>query len=140
MWKGLHLMPKPGTMIFGVPTRKPFDSEMRFFEENPNIAGMASRDNKVLLNPYSTHLSQDEINAVSRNEAARVHMRKGTLARPKFGLTKKQKEAFSVYGSEQDQKETIIGRIISGDPSALDATKEQRSYADRLLKAMSKKP
>ncbi len=35
-------------------------------------------------------------------------------------------------------KETIVGRILSGDPSALNYTPEQKLFADTVMKSISK--
>ena len=110
--------------------REPFPSETQFFRQNPNVSGMATEDGRIILSPIST-LSEDEQSSVLINEAARLKMRELGL-RPNFTLTEKQKQAFQFYGSPQDVRETIVARIISGDPSALDVTDEQKAFAESL--------
>ena len=119
--------PLPG----GVPMRQPYASEDDFFKRNPNVSGMATKDNAVILNPYST-LDERQKRAVAINEAARVVMRKEAHLRPDFDLTPEQVKAFASYGSSDDQKATVAARIFSGDDSALDVTPEQRAFVDRL--------
>src|SRR4030095_7825354 len=103
--------------------RAPSPSELKFFRSRPDVAGMAAEDDRIILNPYSP----PEINkdAVIQNETARIQMRtRGP--RPQFELTPEQQRAFAGYGSDQDVRETLVGRIISGDPSAGQITPEQR--------------
>jgi hypothetical protein len=104
-----------------------YQSELDFFKQNPHVTGMAAEDDSVILNPFS-NLSEEEKNAVVMNEIARVIMRKENYT-PEFSLTPKQKSAFANYGSEDEQKRTVMGRIISGDPSAFDVTNEQKQIA-----------
>uniref|UniRef100_A0A6M3J2B6 Putative methyltransferase n=1 Tax=viral metagenome TaxID=1070528 RepID=A0A6M3J2B6_9ZZZZ len=114
-----------------VKERKPTGSEVDYFKNNPNVSGMATSDNAVILNPFSS-LSAQEKAAVLTNEKSRVYMR-GSGIRPDFTLTQKQKKAFSNYGSEQDIKETIAARILSGDPSAGEFPQEQQKWVDDNL-------
>ena len=127
---GLRLKPEVQRLV-----RDPSASELQYFGENPTVSGMAAEDGRVILNPNSG-LSDDERSSVVMNEAARLHMRSGKL-RPAFALTEQQKQQFSTYGTEQDQRETIAARILSGDPSAGDITPEQRQFAKALSKAMN---
>ena len=125
------------------PMRSPFGAEMRsnlfpgeseFFRSNPNVAGMAADDNKIVLNPFSA-LSEQEKQAVSLNEAARIFMRRNNTA-PRFEITDEQRQQFqgTIYdGNDPALRATIAARIFSGDPSALNATPEQKAFAMSLL-------
>tara|TARA_R110000782_G_C14528698_1_gene382076 strand:- start:56 stop:484 length:429 start_codon:yes stop_codon:yes gene_type:complete len=120
--------------LFGFEIRnKLHDGEDSFFKANRKVAGMASEDGKIILNPYSK-LSQQQSNAVAMNEALRLKMRKDNFE-PKFAITDEQKKFFKGT-AYQDKPEfirkTILGRIYSGDPSAM-ATEEQRSVLDKYL-------
>jgi hypothetical protein len=120
--------------------RKPYDSELDFFQKNPTVAGMATEDDRVILNPYS-NLSDTEKQSVALNEAARVKMKKDDALKPKFELTKDQ-EAFLNSNSYQsanddDRKATIAARILSGDPSAGKPTDEQLMFVDTLRKSLA---
>jgi len=120
------------------PIREVSQDEDRWFKKNPKVGGMADfNSGTIVLNPYST-LSEPEKQAVAKNEFARLTMRQNNMV-PNFELTDKQKEAFKKYGGgdELAQKETIVGRIISGDPSALDVTQEQKEFASKVSSAMS---
>jgi len=113
--------------------RPPSPGEDLFFRKNPNIGGRADfNTNTIVLNPYST-LQPREIEAVRTNEYSRLYMRKNKL-KPKFPLTAYQRKAFTPYGSPLERRETIIGRIISGDPSAGDVTKKQREFANKVIR------
>ena len=117
--------------------REPYPGEAEFFKKNPQVGGMATEDGRIILNPYSP-LSSEEKRAVAMNEAARLKMRSSDVERPGFEMTPDQRDFFqtirkgSPYGSEQDIRETIVGRIISGDPSAGNVTPQQRGYAEKL--------
>jgi len=120
--------------LFGFEIRnKLFSGEDAFFKNRPEVTGMAAEDGKIILNPYSK-LTPQEFNAVAMNEALRLKMRKDGF-NPEFAITDDQKKFFE--GTEyQDKPEfirkTILGRIYSGDKSAM-ATEEQRSVLNKYL-------
>ena len=100
---------------------------------NPSVTGMATEDGRIIVNPFS-NLSAAEKNAVVRNESARLWMRQNNFS-PDFELTPQQARFFegSPYANNAvAAKQTIIARILSGDPSAGDVTDEQRIYADMV--------
>jgi hypothetical protein len=121
--------------------RQPYESELEFFEKNPGVSGMATEDNRVILNPYSD-LSEQEREAVVLNERARLAIRNGAVEPPNFVLTPEQMAYFSrinngrPYGNPQDIKETLAARILSGDPSAQKPTRAQLEYVDQLRQAL----
>jgi len=116
--------------------REPYASEMEFFYKNPGTAGMATEDDRVIVNPYS-NLSEIERNALILNETSRVFMHNmPSNERPSFLITPEQGNAFKNYGSEQNIRETIAARILSGDPSAGAATQEQMAFASSLAEKM----
>ena len=117
--------------MYGI--RKPYESEINFFKDRPEVGGMATEDNKIILNPFST-LSPSERSAVAQNEAIRLYMRQNEIA-PEFDLTKSQQKMFMGTEYEKDPvsaKQSILARILSGDPSAKDATLDQTLEAQRL--------
>jgi hypothetical protein len=117
--------------MYGI--RKPYESEIKFFKDRPEVGGMATEDNKIILNPFTT-LSPSERSAVARNEAIRLYMRQNEIA-PEFDLTKSQQKMFMGTEYEKDPvsaKQSILARILSGDPSAKDATLDQTLEAQRL--------
>ena len=120
---------------FGYKVRKPYKGEDDYFKNNPNVTGMAAEDDQIIFNPYSKNIDLD---AVGKNEASRLWMRKKNID-PPFKLTEKQMEFFKGTPYENDPtaaKQSIIGRIISGDPSAQDVTPEQIGWADRILQGL----
>ena len=123
--------------VYGVGMREPYESELEYFKKNPNVAGMAAEDDKIILNPYST-LKPQEQESVKLNEAARVHMRRGMLPAPRYELTPEQQKAFSTYGTGNidDIRQTLAARLLSGDPSALTPTPEQQDYVKQLRQFM----
>ena len=131
-----------GEKTYSYPLRdKLYSGEDEYFKANPNVGGMAAEDNQVIINPYSP-LSDEEKEAVRMNEVARLAMRNG-YERPTFELTPEQQEYFNTMNNgkpystdEQDIRETIIGRILSGDDSAGNVTPEQKKYAEELQKVL----
>ena len=117
-----------------------YPGEETYFKANPNVAGMAAEDDRIILNPYSK-LSPAEKSAVMMNEAARVHMRRGLVEAPRFDLTPEQEQAFSTYGDRKldTMRQTLAARILSGDPSALKPTADQLEYVQRLRQFMGTK-
>lgn len=109
-----------------------FPGEDKFFKENPNVAGMAAEDGTVILNPYSK-LSDVEKQAVAKNEAYRLFMRDKKIV-PDFTITDEQRKQFEGSAYAKDDvalKQTIVARILTGDPSAK-ATDEQRKVAAQI--------
>jgi len=116
--------------------REPYQSEKDYFQKNKNVAGYADfNNNKVVLNPFS-NLSDIEKNAVIKNEKTRLFIRKNNVPLD-FSLTPEQENAFVNYGSDLNKKETIIARIVSGDPSAGNFTPEQKEIADKIAGEIS---
>jgi hypothetical protein len=118
--------------MFGI--RDPYKSELNFFKGRPEVAGMATEDNKIILNPYSK-LSKQEQQAVANNEAIRLFMKVAKVS-PEFELTPEQTKVFK--GTEYEQnpvaaRQTLLARILSGDPSAKDVTEEQQKAAQDFL-------
>lgn len=122
-----------------VEMRKPYAGELKYFKKNPNVAGMATEDNKVILNPYS-NLNPDQYQSVAVNEASRIFMRRPEL-KPDFELTTQQKNFLDTTtyrnASEDDRRATIAARILSGDTSAGIPTPEQNMFVDKLKNAFS---
>lgn len=122
----------------GIKTRKPYDTELEYFKKNPNVAGMATEDNKVILNPYS-ELNEDQYKSVALNEAARIVMR-SPQNMPNFDLTDQQKRFLDTTSyrtaSETDRKATIAARILSKDESGGVPTSEQSMFVSNLRKIL----
>jgi hypothetical protein len=120
--------------MFGFKIRnKLFPGEDKFFQKRPEVAGMATEDGLVIINPYSP-LSLKEKSAVAQNEALRLKMKKDKF-NPKFKVTPEQEEFFKnteYAGNPTAMRQTILARIYSGDPSAM-ATEEQKQTLSNYL-------
>jgi|TARA_R110000765_G_C18766432_1_gene589585 hypothetical protein len=118
--------------LFGFKVRSPYDGEAKYFEEHPEVSGMAAEDDAIVLNPF---VGPDiDLQSVKKNEAFRLLLRKSGVV-PEFELTAEQGEGFIGSPYEDDpesSRATIAGRIYSGDPSAK-ATDEQRKWVDQFL-------
>lgn len=130
-WKKIKL-PK------GIAMRDPYQGELEYFKMNPTVAGMATEDNKVILNPFSG-LKEKEYQAVAINESARVLMRRPDF-KPDFSLTDEQMRNLDTTtyrdAPEEARKATIAARILSGDPSGGVPTSEQSVFVSILRKAL----
>lgn len=122
----------------GINIRSPYQSELDYFKKNPHVGGMATEDNKVILNPYSP-LSEKELQSVAINESSRLLMRQ-MKDDPNFELTPSQKAFLDTTtykdAPERERKSTIAARIVSGDPSAGEPTKQQLDFAEELKRAL----
>lgn len=121
-----------------MPTRQPTPSEYGFFSQNMNVPGYAAPDNSVVLNPFTAFaLHPGMKQAIMANELARIAMRTGLIPQYGGGLTRSQAQTLNATphyqnASHQDRVNTILARLLSGDPSGGKATKKQREYVDRL--------
>ena len=125
--------------IAGIPMREPFKGELDYFRKNPSVAGMATEDNKVIINPF-TQLNEQQKRAVAINEVARVWMRTKKEYAPDFSLTKEQEQFLDTTtyrnAQESDRLATIAARLLSNDTSAGVPTAEQSLFVSRLKAAM----
>ena len=122
--------------VGGYPVRKDlYPEEDALFLKMPHVAGMASEDGSVILNPYS-RLSPRQKAMVARMEAGRHHMGYGNdIPVP---LTPAQQRAFAGYGPPWAQKQTVVSRAMINDPSGLDYTPQQRAYAAQVNAALDR--
>ena len=127
---------------FGYKERSPYPSEMNYFKENPRVGGMATEDNKIILNPYSG-LTRQQNDAIKRNEAIRLYLRENGNNYPQFSLTPEQNNYFNnnlnYSQNPVDVQHTILGRILSGDSSAQNITPQQQDVANQVHLDMQKR-
>jgi hypothetical protein len=129
-------MPIP-QQVYGYAVRNPYKSEDTWFAMNTNVTGMAAEDGRIVLNPYSG-LSDENKAAVAKNEAIRLFMRENKVD-PQFKVTPQQAKAFqgTAYATnEPAMRQTLVSRILTGDPSAGSVTEEQRKAADQIKKQL----
>lgn len=120
---------------FGYKQRAACQEESKWFEANTNVSGYASDDGFIVINPFS-NLSEKELEGVCINEAIRLFMRENQI-NPKIELTQMQTDFFkgtAYEGMTNAARQSIIARIISGDPSALDYTAHQKKVANEIYK------
>jgi len=142
---------QPASLDARFPQREPFPAERDFFL-NQEVSGLppdkiaqgiAAEDNKVTLNPFSLQGNKDK-EGVKQNEQIRLYLR-NNHPDITFHLSPEQREAFKTYGyqaktpRERDQavRDTIMARILTGDPSAGTATPEQQAIAQQIEKEIS---
>lgn len=110
-----------------------YPGEDNYFKENPNVAGMMTEDNRVIINPYSK-LTEQEKDAVRINETLRLNFKQDNIV-PNIEISEEQRSFFKGTPYENDEdamKQTIMARILTGDPSAK-ATEEQLNEAETDL-------
>ena len=124
---------------FQIPLRGATQSESDWFKKS-GIPGMYS-EGSIVLNPH-IQMSDKMREAIIRNETVRGFLAQRNMM-PVFSLTPNQTKVFmsinngNPYGSMNDIRHTILARILSGDPSALDVTYEQEAYAEQIRKLMN---
>lgn len=132
--------------IMGQPVRDVLHpGEDKYFKENTHVGGMASESGDIILNPYS-NLDESQKTAVAENEAVRLYLKNNNIT-PPFDITSEQKKSFSTidqgkpYGDAEETtyKNTLLGRIISGDSSAGQVTPEQENFANQIKKRMGRR-
>lgn len=122
--------------VFGYPMRSPSESEMAFFERS-GIPGYAAEDMAVVLNPNS-RLSPDERAAVAQNEASRLWMRENQF-QPRFTPSPEQRASFVGTPYEKNPNamlETLLARLLSGDPSAGVPSQAMQVDADTVKRGL----
>jgi hypothetical protein len=115
-----------------------YDSERDYFMQNTGTAGMAADDGKVILNPYSPN-TLDEQGAVVDNEMARLLMREQNIE-PPFDLTREQGAYFEKTPYADDilaARRSLAARVMTGDPSAGEATSNQAAFAEKLRQLLA---
>ena len=118
--------------------RQPYQSELDYFKNNTNVGGMATEDNKIILNPYS-NLNDKERQQVGLNEGVRLFLRENPNYIGNFCLTKQQKQSLGNYSNNiNDIRSTILARILTNDPSAGNATIRQKFNANRVRNAINR--
>lgn len=117
-------------------TRTPYQTELNYFQNNPQVAGMAAEDNKVILNPYSANTPEQQ-NYVRNNEGVRLFLRENPKYINNFSLTSEQQNTFGNYSPDiNDQRSTILARLLTGDSSVGNPTLSQVLNARKVLKGM----
>lgn len=134
-------MPIPQS-VYGYAVRNPYKDEDVWFALNPKVAGMAADDGQIVLNPYSG-LSAENKSAVAKNEAIRLFMRENNV-NPQFKVTPEQMKYFAgtnygEKGKEGFLRQTLVSRILTGDPSAGNVTEEQRKVAQDIMQQLIKR-
>jgi hypothetical protein len=123
----------------GVSMRKPYQGEMDYFNKNQHVAGMATEDGKVILNPYSG-LKPEEYQSVAINESARLLMKKDPSLVPNFELTDQQARTLDTgtyrNADPVDRRATIAARLLANDPSGGVPTAEQTLFVNDLKRKL----
>jgi len=126
--------------LFGGGTRfrsRLFPGEQTYFKENPNVAGMAAQDGKVILNPHSGNGPEEQA-SVYKNELSRLFMQERDFS-PGYDVTPQQRQFFAgtPYADNLPaMRETIAARLLSGDPSAGTPTGDQLAFSQALAKVL----
>lgn len=117
--------------MFGI--RDPYQGELSYFKNRPEVAGMMTEDNKITLNPYSKNTPEQQ-QQVAKNEAIRLFLKLKKIS-PEFDLTSDQKDFFknSEYANNlEEAKKSIVARILTNDSSMQEPSKEQIDFANSI--------
>ena len=118
--------------------RDPSASEASFFKKNPEVSGFASEDGMIVLNPHRKFTDEEEMSLLV-NKASRLAIRRAPRSLA-FPITQQQQGMFNDFAargvpgerSGQDIRETILARLVAGDPSAGIPNKPQVTEANRF--------
>ena len=118
--------PKQIAVTQQTPTRPPSADEQQFFDRS-GVPAYAADDGSVVFDGYNKYLDV--------NESARQMMRSGTPYLGRVPMTDEQAGQFD--GPYADNTEhgqhSMIARVMSGDPSAMQPTDAQKLAAERLF-------
>ena len=125
--------------IYGYEERSPFDSELEYFRRNPNVSGMATEDNRIIINPF-IQLNPQQKESVLKNEATRLFLRNKKY-KYDFNITPEQKRLFSntIYGKPENEyhlKSTILSRGLTGDKSSGVLSQRQQEWVNWIKKQL----
>ena len=118
--------PKQIAVTQQTPTRPPSTSEQQFFDRS-GVPAYAADDGSVVFDKYNPYLDV--------NESARQMMRSGTPYLGRVPMTDEQAGQFDgTYGDNTEHgQHSMVARVMSGDPSAMQPTAAQKLAAERLF-------
>jgi len=121
----------------GIPVRKPYKSELDFFNKT-GIPGYAAADDRVVLNPNAEN--NVNMDSIHKNEASRIIMRTRPDMVPPLDLTDEQTgflDATTYKAASPEQRAaTIMARLISGDNTGGAPTSNQLEFMNRLRRSL----
>jgi len=136
---------RANSVDFSELERAPNTGELKFFTDNPMVGGMVVEDS-VVINPFK-QWKPEERNSILTNESIRLFMRRNNI-KPKFNVTEEQTNFFrnnrtntgsNYIDNPSELRETIIARIIAGDPSSGTPTKDQIDIAENIINLLKEK-
>jgi len=134
--------PKQFAVTQQAPTRPPTADEQEFFDSMGVPAYAADNNTKLTAEDDAVVFSNNKYNPyLDVNESARIMMRQmdDEGVYPRFGsnvpMTQEQASQFGADGYVDDieGRRTMIARVMSGDPSAMQPTDAQKLAAERLF-------
>ena len=133
--------PKQVAVTQQTSTRPPSTNEQQFFDRS-GVPAYAADDGSQSAEDDAVVFSNNKYNPyLDVNESARIMMRQmdDEGVYPRFGsnapMTQEQASQFGADGYTDDihGKRTMIARVMSGDPSAMQPTDAQKLAAERLF-------
>lgn len=124
------------------PERGPSESELKFFQSRPDVAGYAAPDGTVVINPFGVASTDKRAReSVLKNERVR-HFLWETKPNLRFDLTEEQKNKLGkdYAANEEAQRHTVLARLLAGDPSLEPYTDEQKKAAEEMSTSKSAPP
>ena len=125
--------PKQVALTQQTSTRPPFAGEQKFFDRS-GVPAYAADDGSVVFDKYNPYLDV--------NESARQMMRSGTPYLGRVPMIDEQAGQFDgPYGDNTEHgQHSMIARVMSGDPSAMQPTDAQKLAAERMFAEALLKP
>lgn len=128
--------PKQIAVTQQTPTRPPSADEQQFFDRSGVPAYAAGLETPELLEDDAVVFSNNKYNPyLDVNESARHMMRSGTPYLGRVPMTDEQTSQFDgPYGDNTEHgQHSMVARVMSGDPSAMQPTDAQKLAAERMF-------
>lgn len=127
--------PKQIAVIQQTPTRPPSADEQQSFDRSGVPAYAADNDTPSLEDDAVVFSNNKYSPYLDVNESARIMMRSGTPYLGRVPMTDEQAGQFDgPYGDNTEHgQHSMIARVMSGDPSAMQPTDAQKLAAERLF-------
>ena len=123
-------------LIGKYPERQPSQDELSFFYQRPEVAGYAADDRAVVVSPFND-VGRDQMKRKSLllNERLRQYMKDNQV---NFDFDIEPDQLYSAGPEYQENptmlRETIVSRILSGDPSLEPYSLQQKEAAKQLVR------
>ena len=117
------------------PERDPTRSERQFFDRRPEVAGYAAPDQRVVINP-GFHGNRDSI--VVNEGFRQLFRQRPDLVPSDLTILPSQNFGPEYANNPQATRESILARLLSGDPSGSPYTWQQEEASRRVMEYLKR--